>query len=126
MQWEGQVYNAKDGQTLQLDHQAGWYRPARDSRLRAGLPVRRRNLDPRRPADSLEPRQQHGQGCAEKSGSPHQVRCRSDRRRPRRAEDHGRGERGPKACTGQKQAAGKPADPVGDICLLPDIARFAH
>ena len=27
---------------------------------------------------------------------------------------------------GQKQAAGQSADPVGDICLLPDIARFAH
>lgn len=28
---------------------------------------------------------------------------------------------------GQKTAAGLPAaDPVGDICLLPDIARFAH
>jgi hypothetical protein len=27
---------------------------------------------------------------------------------------------------GQKQAAGQPADQIGDICLLPDIARFAH
>jgi uncharacterized protein (DUF2147 family) len=27
---------------------------------------------------------------------------------------------------GQKLAAAKPADPVGDICLLPDIAGFAH
>jgi hypothetical protein len=26
---------------------------------------------------------------------------------------------------GQKQAAGQPGD-IGDICLLPDIARFAH
>jgi hypothetical protein len=31
----------------------------------------------------------------------------------------------PKAAPAQKQAAGQPAD-VGDICLLPDIARFAH
>ena len=31
----------------------------------------------------------------------------------------------PKAPAGQKQAAGQPAD-IGDICLLPDIARFAH
>ena len=30
------------------------------------------------------------------------------------------------AAPGQKQAAaGQPAD-IGDICLLPDIARFAH
>ena len=27
---------------------------------------------------------------------------------------------------GQKLATAKPADPVGDICLLPDIAGFAH
>jgi hypothetical protein len=32
----------------------------------------------------------------------------------------------PKAA-GQKMAtAGQAADPVGDICLLPDIAGFAH
>jgi hypothetical protein len=31
----------------------------------------------------------------------------------------------PKAAPGQKQAAAQPAD-IGDICLLPDIARFAH
>lgn len=34
----------------------------------------------------------------------------------------------PKAAPAQKQAAAQPAQPadVGDICLLPDIARFAH
>jgi hypothetical protein len=26
----------------------------------------------------------------------------------------------------QKTASAHPSDPVGDICLLPDIARFAH
>jgi hypothetical protein len=31
----------------------------------------------------------------------------------------------PKAA-GQNQAAAQTADTVGDICLLPDIARFAH
>jgi hypothetical protein len=31
----------------------------------------------------------------------------------------------PKPAFGQKQAAGQLAD-IGDICLLPDIARFAH
>jgi hypothetical protein len=30
------------------------------------------------------------------------------------------------APAGQKHAALHPNDPVGDICLLPDIARFAH
>jgi hypothetical protein len=31
----------------------------------------------------------------------------------------------PKPAPGQKQVAGQPGD-IGDICLLPDIARFAH
>ena len=31
----------------------------------------------------------------------------------------------PAAKSAQKQAAGQPGD-IGDICLLPDIARFAH
>ena len=31
----------------------------------------------------------------------------------------------PKPAPGPKQAAGQPGD-IGDICLLPDIARFAH
>jgi hypothetical protein len=26
----------------------------------------------------------------------------------------------------QKLATAQPADPVGDICLIPEIARFAH
>jgi hypothetical protein len=28
--------------------------------------------------------------------------------------------------SGQKQTTAVATDPVGDICLLPDIARFAH
>jgi uncharacterized protein (DUF2147 family) len=32
----------------------------------------------------------------------------------------------PKAHSQKMAAAGQPADPVGDICLIPDIARFAH
>jgi hypothetical protein len=35
------------------------------------------------------------------------------------------GSTGPAPKANQKQAAGQPAD-IGDICLLPDIARFAH
>ena len=30
------------------------------------------------------------------------------------------------AAKGQKLTAAQPADPVGDICLLPDIAGFTH
>jgi hypothetical protein len=33
----------------------------------------------------------------------------------------------PSSKAGQKQPAqAQPADPVGDICLLPDIARLPH
>ena len=32
----------------------------------------------------------------------------------------------PPKMPGQKLATGQPADAVGDICLLPDIAGFAH
>ena len=80
-QWEGQVYNAKDGQTLQRDHHARRHRSARNQGLRAGLPVRRRDLDPRRPADSLEHRQRHGQGRAEdhRRGAEELATAPSDR-----------------------------------------------
>ena len=62
--WEGQVYNAKDGQTYSSTIKPVRQRPARDTRLRARLPLRRGDLDPRRSADPLQPRQQHGQGHA--------------------------------------------------------------
>ena len=89
--------------------------------LRAGLSLRRRDLDPRRAADSLEPRQQHGQGRAEGHGAPAQGR--GSRTAAGRAEDH-------RLCrpahqVRQSRRPGSPAT-VGDICLLPDIARFAH
>ena len=103
------------------DDQAGRHRSDGNSRLRAGLPLRRRNLDPRLGPDPLEPDQQHGQGRAE----GHRQRC------PRRppptptAAPKTTGAASPAPKPGQKQAAGQPGD-IGDICLLPDIARFAH
>ena len=60
---------------LQFHDQARRSRPARNPGLRAGLPVRRRDLDPGRGSDSLEPRQQHGQGRAEDHGRAAQDRC---------------------------------------------------
>ncbi len=75
--WEGQVYNAKDGKTLRLDHQAGRFRPARNQGLRARIPLRRRDLDACRTADSEQPGQQHGEGHQARRGArPEDERVR--------------------------------------------------
>ena len=50
-------------------------------------------------------------------------RAAAPRNHPPRAKTTGAVSPAPKP--GQKQAAGQPGD-IGDICLLPDIARFAH
>ena len=82
------------------------------------------------PSDSEQPFQQHGQGSAEgdqrnkddrpaRSTGPTENRCASGA--PKTT-----GSTGPKtAAPGQKTAAAS-GDVVGDICLLPDIARLAH
>ena len=110
-QWEGQVYNAKDGQMYSHDDQAGRLRSDGDSRLRAGLPLRRRNLDPRRGPDPLKPRQQHGQGRAEGHGSA-PKRPRSDKpaqpTTARCAEDHRRRQPGPQS----RVRSRRPASPA--------------
>jgi len=105
----------------------GRFRPTRDSRLRARLSLRWRNLDPCRASDSLKPGQQHGQGRAEEHRRPAQDHGTGVRgTRARGTEDHWVRQPAPKP-PGQKLAtAGQPADQIGDICLLPDIARFAH
>ena len=79
--WEGQVYNAKDGQDLQFDDQADRSRPSRDQGLRAGLSLRRRNLDPRRSPIPAPPTA--GQG-APKTTARCQAAHRASRRTVRR------------------------------------------
>ncbi len=113
-EWAGQVYNAKDGKLYASTIKLGSPGSARNSGVRARLPLRRGNLDPRCRPDSLKPVQhshhQSGQGCAEgKHGQDGTITEGG-------AKDHG-----------QKIATtAAPADPVGDICLLPDIARPTH
>ena len=113
--WEGQVYNAKDGQLY-----SSTIKPVGTDQLEIqgcvlGLPVRRRNLDPRRAADSLEPRQQHGQGRAEGASRARRPKPRHRRLRPAPApKTTGCGQSAPaapKAAPAQKQAAGQPASP---------------
>jgi uncharacterized protein (DUF2147 family) len=102
-QWEGQVYNAKDGQLY-----SSTIRPIGPDQLeirgcvlgflcggetwtRVAGPI------PSSPANSM-------------------ARARPGAAPPA----------APKTMPGKKVAAAAPADPVGDICLLRDIAGFAH
>jgi hypothetical protein len=109
--WEGQVYNAKDGQTysssitptdadhLEIKGCVLGFLCGGETWSRVAPPI------PSSPANSM------AKG-APKAGAP-KVAATAPA--------------APKT-TGTAPAKGKPqtADTVGDICLLPDIARFAH
>jgi uncharacterized protein (DUF2147 family) len=121
-QWEGQVYNAKDGQLY-----SSTIKPVSSDQLeirgcvlgflcggetwtRVSSPI------PSSPANSMAKGISNGApkttGALPRTSAPVTTTASV---KP-----------APKA-PGQKLAAnGQPADPVGDICLLPDIARFAH
>jgi uncharacterized protein (DUF2147 family) len=113
--WEGQVYNAKDGQTysssitptgtdqLEIRGCVLGFLCGGETWTRVGPPI------PSSPANSLA---KGGTPKATTGGPPKTTGA------------------APKAnavagAAGQKGRA-QSADPVGDICLLPDIARFAH
>jgi hypothetical protein len=115
-QWEGLVYNAKDGKSYQST-----IKPAGPDQLeiqgcvlgflcggetwtRVGPPV------PSSPANSMA--KAKGGGGVKTTGLPGQ---------PAPATTGSTGQR--PAAPGIKTASG---DVVGDICLLPDVARFAH
>ena len=110
-QWEGQVYNAKDGQfysstikpvgsdQLEIQGCVLGFLCGGETWTRVAGPI------PSSPANGM------AKGIPKTPGPPKTT-----------------GSVGPAAKTsGQKQATAAPsADPVGDICLLPDIARFTH
>jgi uncharacterized protein (DUF2147 family) len=120
-QWEGQVYNAKDGQLY-----SSTIKPVSSDQLeirgcvlgflcggetwtRVSGPI------PSSPVNSMAKGMTNGApkttGALPRTSGPATTASVKP---------------APKA-PGQKLAAnGQPADPVGDICLLPDIARFAH
>ena len=117
-QWEGQVYNANDGKLydstitpsgpdqLEIRGCVLGFLCGGESWTRVAPPI------PSSPANSM------AKGMPKTPGTPPHTAGMAV---PRTT-----GSAGPKT-PGQKQAtAGHPADPVGDICLLPDIARFAH
>jgi uncharacterized protein (DUF2147 family) len=125
--WEGQVYNAKDGQlysstikpvgTDQLEIQGCvlGFLCGGETWTRVGPPI------PSSPANSMAkgaPKSQTSAApkAAVTAAAPAAAPKTTGTVNPAPAQKP----------AGQKQAATQPADPVGDICLLPDIARFAH
>ena len=119
-QWEGQVYNAKDGQfysstikpigTDQMEIQGCvlGFLCGGETWTRVAPPI------PSSPANSMAKGMVRGTtGAQAKTVAPATPKTTgSVNPSPRPA--------------GPKQAAGPSADVVGDICLLPDIARFTH
>src|SRR6266404_5794281 len=117
--WEGQVYNAKDGQlysstikpagTDQMEIQGCvlGFLCGGETWTRVGPPI------PSSPANSMA------------KGAPKPAPGAPQPAPGAPPKTTGSANAAPKA-SGQKQAAGQTADPVGDICLLPDVARFAH
>jgi uncharacterized protein (DUF2147 family) len=114
--WEGQVYNAKDGQlysstikpvgATQMEIQGCvlGFLCGGETWTRVAPPI------PSSPANSM------AKGAAKAAKTAAQ---------PTAAVPKTTGSVGTASKPGQKQAGGQPGD-IGDICLLPDIARFAH
>jgi uncharacterized protein (DUF2147 family) len=117
-QWEGQVYNAKDGQfysstitptgtdQLEIKGCVLGFLCGGETWTRVAPPI------PSSPANSM------AKG-APKGAAP-----------PKNAATTGTAGAGPKSTpvspAGKKTAAAQAADAIGDICLLPDIAGFSH
>ena len=116
-QWEGQVYNAKDGEMYattikpigsdQMEIQGCLlgFLCGGETWTRVSGPI------PSSPTNSM------AKGAPKGTGAP--PRTAAQPTTPAAPKTTG------SAKSGQKQAAGQPGD-IGDICLLPDIARFAH
>jgi uncharacterized protein (DUF2147 family) len=127
--WEGQVYNAKDGQlysstikpvgTDQLEIQGCvlGFLCGGETWTRVGPPI------PSSPANSMAKGAPKGP-----AGAPPKTAAPAPAPAAPKTTGAVNPAPAPKAAPVQKQAAaaaGQPAD-IGDICLLPDIARFTH
>lgn len=112
--WEGQVYNAKDGQTysssirptdpehLEIKGCVLGFLCGGETWTRVAPPI------PSSPANSM------ARGSAKASLAP-KIAGTTTGARP-----------GVPKAADRKTASAQPGDTVGDICLLPDIARLAH
>jgi hypothetical protein len=118
--WEGQVYNAKDGQSysstikpvgsdqLEIQGCVLGFLCGGETWTRVAGPI------PSSPANSMAKGASRTTGTAPRTGT-----ATTTATAPRTTGSINPAPR----VAGQKAAS---ADPVGDICLLPDIARFAH
>src|SRR3954464_6577565 len=119
-QWEGQVYNAKDGQfysstikpigsdQLEIQGCVLGFLCGGETWTRVAGPI------PSSPANSMAKGAPKATGALPRAAAP-----TTGAAAPKTTGSVNPGAKTP----GQKSAS---ADPVGDICLLPDIARFSH
>jgi uncharacterized protein (DUF2147 family) len=126
--WEGQVYNAKDGQlysstikpvgTDQLEIQGCvlGFLCGGETWTRVGPPI------PSSPVNSM------AKGAPKNPAAPAPKASVAATGPVAAPKTTGAVSTAPakKPAAGQKQAAGQVTDPVGDICLLPEIAGFSH
>ncbi len=124
-QWEGQVYNAKDGQTysstitptdanhLEIQGCVLGFLCGGETWTRVGPPI------PSSPVNSM------AKEGASKEGTSKAGASKGPAPAPKTTGAAGSAATTP-APAGQRHAALHPNDSVGDICLLPDIARFSH
>jgi uncharacterized protein (DUF2147 family) len=114
-QWEGQVYNAKDGQSysstirpigsdqLEIQGCVLGFLCGGETWTRVAGPI------PSSPVNSIANGAPKTTGAIPKAAPKPTASVKPTPKAP-----------------GQKLATARPTDSVGDICLLPDIARFAH
>jgi len=135
--WEGQVYNAKDGQlysstikptgTDQLEIQGCvlGFLCGGETWTRVAPPI------PSSPTNSMAKGSAKGapgalpKGAATTATGPATTTPAPSQAQAVPPKTAGAASASPKPAFGPKPAPGQPAD-IGDICLLPDIARFAH
>ncbi|MDE2329364.1 MAG: DUF2147 domain-containing protein [Bradyrhizobium sp.] len=119
-QWEGEVYNAKDGQTysskikpvggdkLEIEGCVLGFLCGGETWTRVAGPI------PSSPGNSM------AKGAAKAAGAPPRTAAATPKAGTARTvgQNH--------AAAGANHAPAGSTDTVGDICLIPDIARFAH
>ncbi len=123
-QWQGQVYNAKDGQfysstirpigsdQLEIQGCVLGFLCGGETWTRVAGPI------PSSPANSM------AKGAPKTTGAlPRTAAPTTGAAAPKAAPKTTSAVNPAPKTSGQKSAS---ADPVGDICLLPDIARFSH
>ena len=131
-QWEGQVYNAKDGQfysstikpisadQMEIQGCVLGFLCGGETWTRVAGPI------PSSPANSMAKGAPKNTGALPKTAATSSAATTSAATTSAAPKTTGSVNSAPKP-QGQKLAtSAQPADPVGDICLLPDIARFTH